>query len=330
MKVAVVGATGLVGKTMIKLLEERNFPVDYLIPVASESKGKRTISFQGEIYPVKTINEALSHKPDIALISAGSELSLKIAPLFSSSGTVVIDNSSAWRMDPSKKLIIPEINEDVLTREDKIIANPNCSTIQMLMVIAPLHKAFNIQRIVVSTYQSVSGSGIKAINQLNSERNGKKEDRFYPHQIDKNCLPHIDIFEENGYTREEIKMVNESKKILDDPNLKITATAVRVPVMGGHSESVNLEFNNSFDLEEVYSILNGTPGVLVVDDPKNNKYPMPIDAEGKDEVLVGRIRIDESRDNCLNLWIVADNLRKGAATNSIQIAESLLKKGLVK
>jgi len=330
MKVAVVGATGLVGKKMIQILEERNFPVDFLIPVASESKGKRTISFRGESYLVRTINEALELKPDIALFSAGSELSLKIAPMFSSKGTVVIDNSSAWRMDPGKKLIIPEINEDVLTREDKIIANPNCSTIQMLMVIAPLHKVFNIHRIVVSTYQSVSGSGIKAINQLNSERNGNMEDKFYPHQIDKNCLPQIDIFEENGYTKEEIKLVNESKKILDDPSLNITATAVRVPVMGGHSESVNLEFTKSFDLEEVYSILRNAPGILVVDDPKNKKYPMPIDAEGRDEVLVGRIRIDESREKCLNLWIVADNLRKGAATNSIQIAESLVKKGLVK
>lgn len=330
MKVAVVGATGLVGKTMIQILEERNFPVEYLIPVASESKGKRTISFRGESYPVRTVNEALELKPDIALFSAGSELSLQIAPMFSSIGTVVIDNSSAWRMDPGKKLIIPEINEDVLTQNDKIIANPNCSTIQMLMVIAPLHKAFNIHRIVISTYQSVSGSGIKAINQLNSERNGKMEYKFYPHQIDKNCLPQIDIFEENGYTKEEIKIVNESRKILDDLSLNITATAVRVPVMGGHSESVNLEFTKPFDLDEVYSILRNAPGILVVDDPKNNKYPMPIDAEGRDEVLVGRIRIDESREKCLNLWIVADNLRKGAATNSIQIAESLLKKGLVK
>ncbi len=329
MKVAVVGATGLVGKTMIQLLEERNFPLTDFMPVASDKPGKRFVSFRNQSYPVQSIKDALEFKPDIALFSAGSELSLQIAPEFASIGTVVIDNSSAWRMDSTKKLVIPEINEEVLTSKDKIIANPNCSTIQMLMVIAPLHMAFSIDRIVVSTYQSVSGSGIKAINQLNSERLGKTDSKFYPHQIDRNCLPHIDVFEENGYTREEIKMVKESLKILNDPNIGITATAVRVPVIGGHSESVNLEFKQAFDLKDIYAILNNTPGVNVVDDPSQNKYPMPIDAEGKDEVLVGRIRIDESRKNSLNLWIVADNLRKGAATNTIQIAESLIKKGLV-
>ncbi|MDX2443909.1 MAG: aspartate-semialdehyde dehydrogenase [Bacteroidales bacterium] len=329
MKVAVVGATGLVGKTMIQLLEERNFPLTDFMPVASDKPGKRFVSFWNQSYPIQSIKDALEFKPDIALFSAGSELSLQIAPEFASIGTVVIDNSSAWRMDSTKKLVIPEINEEVLTSKDKIIANPNCSTIQMLMVIAPLHMAFSIDRIVVSTYQSVSGSGIKAINQLNSERLGKTDSKFYPHQIDRNCLPHIDVFEENGYTREEIKMVKESLKILNDPNIGITVTAVRVPVIGGHSESVNLEFKQAFDLKDIYAILNNTPGVNVVDDPSQNKYPMPIDAEGKDEVLVGRIRIDESRKNSLNLWIVADNLRKGAATNTIQIAESLIKKGLV-
>lgn len=329
MKVAVVGATGLVGKTMIQLLEEREFPVTDFMPVASEKTENRTIAFRDKNYPVKTIKDALEFKPDIALFSAGSELSLQIAPELASKGTIVIDNSSAWRMDPTKKLVIPEINEDVLRSEDKIIANPNCSTIQMLMVVAPLHRIFKIARIVVSTYQSVSGSGIKAINQLNSERQGRNDSMFYPHPIDKNCLPHIDVFEENGYTREEMKMVNESVKILNAPTLKITATAVRVPVMGGHSESVNIEFKQPYDLKDIYSILNNTPGVLVVDDPSGNKYPMPIDSEGKDEVFVGRIRIDESRENCLNLWIVADNLRKGAATNTVQIAESLIKKGLV-
>lgn len=329
MRVAVVGATGLVGKIMIQLLEERKFPVTDFMPVASDKPGKRFVSFRNQSYPVQSIKDALEFNPDIALFSAGSELSFQIAPEFASIGTVVIDNSSAWRMDSTKKLVIPEINEGVLTSRDKIIANPNCSTIQMLMVIAPLHEAFRIDRIVVSTYQSVSGSGIKAINQLNSERLGKTDSKFYPHQIDRNCLPHIDVFEENGYTREEIKMVKESLKILNDPNVRITATAVRVPVIGGHSESVNLEFKQAFNLKDIYAILNNTPGVLVVDDPSQNKYPMPIEAEGRDEVFVGRIRIDESRKNSINLWIVADNLRKGAATNTIQIAESLIKKGLV-
>lgn len=329
MRVAVVGATGLVGKIMIQLLEERKFPVTDFMPVASDKPGKRFVSFRNQSYPVQSIKDALEFNPDIALFSAGSELSFQIAPEFASIGTVVIDNSSAWRMDSTKKLVIPEINEGVLTSRDKIIANPNCSTIQMLMVIAPLHEAFRIDRIVVSTYQSVSGSGIKAINQLNSERLGKTDSKFYPHQIDRNCLPHIDVFEENGYTREEIKMVKESLKILNDPNVRITATAVRVPVIGGHSESVNLEFKQAFNLKDIYAILNNTPGVLVVDDPSQNKYPMPIEAEGRDEVFVGRIRIDESRKNSINLWIVTDNLRKGAATNTIQIAESLIKKGLV-
>jgi aspartate-semialdehyde dehydrogenase len=329
MKVVVVGSTGIVGKTMIRLLEERNFPVTDFMPVASEKSANKRIVFKGREYQVQTISEALDFHPDIALFSAGSDISLKVAPKFAKLGTVVIDNSSAWRMDLSKKLIIPEINGDILTKKDKIIANPNCSTIQMLMAIAPLHLKFKINRIVVSTYQSVTGSGIKAVEQLEAERQGKDEPRFYPHKIDMNCLPHIDIFEPNGYTKEEMKMVNETHKILDDPTVKVTATTVRVPVTGGHSESVNLEFDKAFHLSEIYSILKKTPGITIVDNPSRNEYPMPITSKGKDDVFVGRIRLDESRENCLNLWIVSDNLRKGAATNAIQIAEKLISKKLI-
>ena len=329
MKVVIVGSTGIVGKTMIKLLEERDFPVSEFMPIASEKSVNKEIIFNHKKYKVQSVKKGLDFKPDIAIFSAGSDLSRQMAPEFAKLGTVVIDNSSAWRMDSSKKLIIPEINEDILTKGDKIIANPNCSTIQMLMVIAPLHKHFGIKRVVVSTYQSVTGSGIKAVNQMEAERQGNDNLGFYPHKIDKNCLPHIDVFEENGYTKEEMKMVNETHKILNDTSVKLTATTVRVPVTGGHSESVNLEFSKPFRLTEIYSILGQSPGVCIVDNPSRNEYPMPIDAEGKDDVFVGRIRIDESRENCLNLWIVADNLRKGAATNAIQIAEALINKGLV-
>ena len=329
MKVVVVGSTGIVGKTIIKLLEERSFPVSEFMPIASEKSWRKEIIFNNKKYEVQSIEEGLVFKPDIAIFSAGSKLSKQMAPEFAKLGTVVIDNSSAWRMDPSKKLIIPEINGHVLTKNDKIIANPNCSTIQMLMVIAPLHKHFGINRIVVSTYQSVTGSGIKAVEQMEAERQGNYDFKFYPHEIDRNCLPHIDVFEENGYTKEEMKMVNETHKILEDTSVKITATTVRIPVTGGHSESVNLEFSRPYKLKEVYSILEQSPGVIIVDNPSRNEYPMPIYAEGKDDVFVGRIRIDESRKNCLNLWIVADNLRKGAATNAIQIAETLMDKGLV-
>ena len=329
MKVVVVGSTGIVGKTMIKLLEERNFPVSGFMPVASEKSIHKKIIFNNKKYEVQSVSKGLDFKPDIAIFSAGSELSKQMAPEFARLGTVVIDNSSAWRMDPSKKLIIPEINGDILTKEDKIIANPNCSTIQMLMIIAPLHKHFVIKRVVVSTYQSVTGSGIKAVKQMEAEREGNDSLRFYPHKIDRNCLPHIDVFEENGYTKEEMKMVNETHKILNDTSVRLTATTVRVPVTGGHSESVNLEFSRPFELKEIFTILEQSPGVRIVDNPSRNEYPMPIDAEGKDDVFVGRIRIDESRKNCLNLWIVADNLRKGAATNAIQIAETLINKGLV-
>ncbi len=329
MKVVVVGSTGIVGKTMIKLLEERNFPVSGFMPVASEKSIHKEIIFNNKKYEVQSVSKGLDFKPDIAIFSAGSELSKQMAPEFAKLGTVVIDNSSAWRMDPSKKLIIPEINGDILTKEDKIIANPNCSTIQMLMVITPLHKHFVVTRVVVSTYQSVTGSGIKAVKQMEAEREGNDSLRFYPHKIDRNCLPHIDVFEENGYTKEEMKMVNETHKILNDTSVRLTATTVRVPVTGGHSESVNLEFSKPFELKEIFTILKKSPGVCIVDKPSRNEYPMPIDAEGKDDVFVGRIRIDESRENCLNLWIVADNLRKGAATNAIQIAETLINKGLV-
>ena len=324
MKVAVVGATGMVGEIMRSVLEERNFPVTEFLPVASARSIGKTICFQGKDYTVIGLEEAVERAPDFALFSAGGQTSLDWAPKFAAVGTTVIDNSSAWRMHPDHKLIVPEINADRLTPSDKIIANPNCSTIQMVMVLAPLHKRYGIKRVVVSTYQSITGTGVKAVQQLEDEYNGKDGEKAYPHPIHRNALPHCDVFMDNGYTKEEMKLVNETHKILD-PNIKVTATAVRIPVVGGHSESVNLSFSKEVDLDEVREILNKAPGVVVVDDLANNNYPMPLDAQGKDEVFVGRIRKDESQENGLNLWIVADNLRKGAATNTVQIAEYLIR-----
>ena len=329
MKVAVVGATGLVGTVMLKVLEERNFPLTELLPVASAKSAGKTIRFKGKDVKILTIDEAIAAKPDIALFSAGGGTSLTEAPRFAEVGTVVIDNSSAWRMDPDKKLVVPEVNAHVLTKQDKIIANPNCSTIQMVVVLEPLHKKYGIKRVVVSTYQSVTGTGVKAVEQLMNERKGISGEMAYPHTIDLNVIPHIDVFLENGYTKEEMKMIVETKKIMGDENIQVTATTVRIPVMGGHSESVNIEFEKDFDLAEVRQLLAQEAGIVVVDDPSNSKYPMPKDAHEKDEVFVGRIRRDESQKNTLNLWIVADNLRKGAATNAVQIAEYLLVKGLV-
>jgi len=329
MKVAVVGATGLVGTEMLTVLAERNFPVTELIPVASErSKGKE-IDFKGKKYKVVTPQEAILLKPDVALFSAGGSTSTEFAPLFAEAGITVIDNSSAWRMDPNKKLVVPEVNGDVLTNDDKIIANPNCSTIQMVVVMKPLHEKYKIKRVVVSTYQSVTGTGVKAVDQLMNERNGVEGEKAYPYQIDLNVIPHIDVFQDNGYTKEEMKMIQETNKIMSDDSIRVTATTVRIPVMGGHSESVNIEFENDFDVNEVRELLAASEGIIVVDNPANLEYPMPKDAHGKDEVFVGRIRRDESQDKTLNLWIVADNLRKGAATNAVQIAELLSKKGLV-
>jgi aspartate-semialdehyde dehydrogenase len=329
MKVAVVGATGLVGTVMLKVLEERNFPLTELLPVASAKSAGKTIRFKDKDVKILTIDEAIAAKPDIALFSAGGGTSLTEAPRFAALGTVVIDNSSAWRMDPDKKLVVPEVNAHVLTKQDKIIANPNCSTIQMVVVLEPLHKKYGIKRVVVSTYQSVTGTGVKAVEQLMNERKGISGEMAYPHTIDLNVIPHIDVFLENGYTKEEMKMIVETKKIMGDDSIQVTATTVRIPVMGGHSESVNIEFEKDFDVEEVRQLLAEEVGIIVVDDPANLKYPMPKDAHEKDEVFVGRIRRDESQANTLNLWIVADNLRKGAATNAVQIAEYLVAKGLV-
>lgn len=329
MKVAVVGATGLVGSEMLTVLAARNFPVTELIPVASErSKGKE-IQFKGKSYKVVTPDEAIALKPDVALFSAGGSTSLAYAPKFAEAGITVIDNSSAWRMDPTKKLVVPEVNGEVLTAEDRIIANPNCSTIQMVVILKPLHEQYVIKRVVVSTYQSVTGTGVKAVQQLNDERAGIIGEKAYPHQIDLNVIPQIDVFQDNGYTKEEMKMIKETNKIIGDDTIRVTATTVRIPVMGGHSESVNIEFANEFDLDEVRSLLAKQPGVVVVDNPANQEYPMPKDAHGKDEVFVGRIRRDESQPKTLNLWVVADNLRKGAATNTVQIAEKLVEKGLL-
>lgn len=330
MKVAVVGATGLVGSVMLKVLAERQFPVSELIPVASAKSAGKEIEFKGKKYKVVTVDEAIAMKPDIALFSAGGSTSLQDAPRFAEVGTTVIDNSSAWRMDPTKKLIVPEVNADVLTENDKIIANPNCSTIQMVVVLKPLHDKYKIKRVVVSTYQSVTGTGVKAVEQLMNERKGVEGPMAYAHPIDLNVIPQIDVFQPNGYTKEEMKMILETNKIMGDDSIRVTATTVRIPVMGGHSEAVNIEFENDFDLAEVRSILEAQSGVVVVDDPANAKYPMPKDAHEKDEVFVGRIRRDESQDKTLNLWIVADNLRKGAATNAVQIAEALIEKGLLK
>ncbi len=329
MKIAVVGATGMVGTVMLKILEERNFPFSELLVVASNRSIGKELSFQGKVFTVIGLEEALSAKPDIAIFSAGGETSLKWAPKFAEAGTTVIDNSSAWRMDPSKKLIVPEINAFTLTKTDKIIANPNCSTIQLVMTLAPLHKRYKLKRVVISTYQSVSGTGVKAVRQLENEISGLKGEMAYPYPIHKNAIPHCDTFEANGYTKEEMKLAREPQKILDDRSFSISATAVRIPTSGGHSEAVNVEFLNDFNLGDVRKLLHNTPGIILQDNPDSNTYPMPIYANGKDDVFVGRIRRDESQSNTLNLWIVSDNLRKGAATNAIQIAEHLQKNHLV-
>lgn len=330
MKVAVVGATGLVGSVMLKVLEERNFPVSELIPVASERSIGKEIQFKGSKYKIQGLTDAIAAKPAIALFSAGSGASVEWAPRFAEAGIYVIDNSSAWRMDPDKKLVVPEINADAINKNDLVIANPNCSTIQMVLVLNPLHLKYKIKRIVVSTYQSVTGTGVKAVQQMENERKGIQGEMAYKYRIDKNALPQIDVFMDNGYTKEEMKMVNETKKIMRDDSIELTATCVRIPTTGGHSESVNVEFEHEFDLTEVRGILAGSAGVVLKDNPAAFIYPMPLDADGKDEVFVGRIRRDETQAKSLNLWIVADNLRKGAATNAVQIAESLLQMGYVK
>jgi aspartate-semialdehyde dehydrogenase len=329
MKVAVVGATGLVGTKMLQVLAERNFPVTELLPVASEKSVGKEVEFKGKKYKVVSMTDAIAAKPAVALFSAGGGTSLEWAPKFAEAGITVIDNSSAWRMDPTKKLVVPEINADALTKEDKIIANPNCSTIQMVVALDPLHKKYGIKRIVVSTYQSVTGTGVKAVTQLMNERNGVKGEMAYKYPIDMNAIPQIDVFLENGYTKEEMKMVKETCKIMRDDSIRVTATTVRIPVMGGHSEAVNVEFGKDYKLDEVKSILSSSPGVVVVDDLPNQLYPMPMDAHEKDEVFVGRLRRDETQPNTLNMWIVSDNLRKGAATNAVQIAEYLLAKNLL-
>jgi len=329
MKLAVVGATGLVGQEILKVLEERSFPFESLYLVASAKSAGSIIKFKGKDYTVITMEEAIKLVPDVAIFSAGGGTSLEWAPRFAEAGTIVIDNSSAWRMDPTKKLVVPEINGHVLTIDDRIIANPNCSTIQMVLALAPLHVKYKIKRIIVSTYQSVTGSGKDAVQQMMDERAGVDGPKVYPHRIDMNALPHIDSFLDNGYTKEEMKMVNETRKILNDQTIGVTSTTVRIPAVGGHSEAVNVEFYEDYNLSEVRSTLASTPGVIVQDDPKNNLYPMPINSKGRDEVFVGRLRRDESQPNTLNMWIVADNLRKGAATNAVQIAEFMLEKSLV-
>jgi len=329
MKVAVVGATGMVGEVMLKVLAERNFPISELYLVASERSVGKKLSYRGEDYTIIGLVDAVAARPDIAIFSAGGDTSLEWGPKFAEVGTTVIDNSSAWRMDPDKKLVVPEINADKLTASDKIIANPNCSTIQMVMALAPLHKKYKMKRVVVSTYQSVSGTGVKAVRQLENEIAGIQGEMAYPYPISRNALPHCDVFMENGYTKEEMKLAREPQKIFDDRTFSVTATAVRIPTAGGHSESVNVEFENDFELNEVRRLLNDTPGVTVQDNPDTNTYPMPIYAHDKDEVFVGRIRRDETQRNTLNMWIVSDNLRKGAATNAVQIAEYLVEKGLV-
>lgn len=330
MKVAVVGATGLVGSKMLQVLEERNFPVTKLIPVASERSVGKSVKFRGRRVKIVSMTDGIAKKPDVAIFSAGGSVSKEWAPKFAEAGTVVIDNSSAWRMDPDRPLVVPEVNASVLTKKDKIIANPNCSTIQMVVALKPLHDAYKIRRVVVSTYQSVTGTGVKAVNQLLNERKGKTGEKAYPYPIDLNLLPHIDVFTDNGYTKEEMKMVNETKKIMGDDTIRVTSTTVRVPVMGGHSEAVNVEFERDFDLAEVRRLLENAPGVVVVDDPARLEYPMPLHAHDRDEVFVGRIRRDESQPNTLNLWVVSDNLRKGAATNAVQIAEYLIQQGILK
>jgi aspartate-semialdehyde dehydrogenase len=329
MKLAIVGATGLVGQELLKVIEERNFPFDELLLVASSKNVGKTIKFKGKDFSIVSMEQAVEAVPDVAIFSAGGGTSLEWAPKFAAKGTVVIDNSSAWRMDPTKKLIVPEINGNTITDKDLIIANPNCSTIQMVVALAPLHKRYKLKRIVVSTYQSVTGTGKDAVTQLMNERQGIDGQKVYPYKIDFNALPHIDVFLDNGYTKEEMKMVNETHKILGDSTIGVTSTTVRIPAIGGHSEAVNAEFHHDFDLAEVRQILEQSEGVIVEDDVKNNVYPMPIHSHGKDEVFVGRIRRDESQANTLNMWIVADNLRKGAATNAVQIAEFMLKNELV-
>ena len=324
MKVAVVGATGMVGGVMLKVLEERNFPVVELLPVASERSAGRTVRFKGKDVPVLDMEAAIAKRPDIALFSAGGGTSLEWAPRFAEVGCTVIDNSSAWRMHPDKKLVVPEINGHLLNAEDRIIANPNCSTIQMVLALAPLHKAFTVERVIVSTYQSVTGTGMKAVKQMENERNSVQDEMAYPFRIDRNVIPRCDVFTENGYTKEEMKLVMETKKILD-PAIRVTATAVRVPVTGGHSEAVNVEFAKEFDLEQVRELLKKAPGIALLDDPAKDEYPMPLIANGRDEVFVGRLRRDETQPRTLNMWIVADNLRKGAATNAVQIAEILVR-----
>jgi aspartate-semialdehyde dehydrogenase len=329
MKVAVVGATGLVGSKMMQVLLERKFPVSELIPVASEKSIGRELDFGGKVLKVVGMEEAIRMKPALALFSAGGQTSLTWAPQFAAAGITVVDNSSAWRMDPDKKLVVPEVNAHVLTANDKIIANPNCSTIQMVLVLQPLHQQYGIKRVVVSTYQSVTGTGVKAVNQLMDERSGIEGEKAYAHQIDLNLIPQIDVFLENGYTKEEMKMILETKKIMCDESIQVTATCVRVPVMGGHSESVNVELKQPFELKDIRTLLSQAPGVVVKDDPSNGVYPMPLDSYDKDETFVGRLRKDDTQSNTLNAWIVSDNLRKGAATNAVQIAEVLLQKGFI-
>ena len=329
MKVAIIGATGLVGSVLLKILKERKFPLTKLILVASKSSIGKKINFNRKAYEIVSLDTALKLKPNIVLFSAGSDVSIEWAPKFKLIGSTVIDNSSAWRMDSSKKLIVPEINAHLLSKKDKIIANPNCSTIQLVIALFELHNKFNIKRLVISTYQSVTGTGIKAINQLESETIGKESEKAYPYKIYKNAIPHCDIFEKNGYTKEEMKLVNETKKILSDDSISITATAVRIPVMGGHSEAVNVEFSNPFEVSDVLKILKNTSGVTIQDDVKQSLYPMPLTSQGKDDVFVGRIRRDYSKENALNLWVVSDNLRKGAALNAVQIAEYLIAENLL-
>ncbi|KXO00758.1 aspartate-semialdehyde dehydrogenase [Aequorivita aquimaris] len=329
MKLALVGATGMVGEVMLKVLQERNFPIDELLLVASEKSVGKEISFKGKNHKVIGLEEAVAARPNIALFSAGGSTSLEWAPKFAEVGTTVIDNSSAWRMEADKKLIVPEINAHLLTKEDKIIANPNCSTIQLVMALAPLHKKYKMKRVVVSTYQSVSGTGLKAVRQMENEMAGVKGEMAYPYPIHKNALPHCDVFEANGYTKEEMKLAREPQKILDDRTFSVTATAVRIPTAGGHSEAVNVQFENDFELSDIRKVLHETPGITVQDNPDTNTYPMPMYAHDKDEVFVGRIRRDESQPNTLNMWIVSDNLRKGAATNAVQIAEYLVNNKLV-
>ena len=330
MKVAVVGATGMVGEVMLQVLEERRFPITELLPVASERSVGKEILFQGKPHKVISLADAVAAKPAIALFSAGGATSLEWAPKFAAAGTIVVDNSSAWRMDTGKKLVVPEINASEITDEDRIIANPNCSTIQMVMALAPLHNKYTVKRVVVSTYQSITGTGVKAVRQLENEYEGIRGEMAYPYPIHRNALPHCDVFEDNGYTKEEMKLVRETQKILNDNTIAVTATAIRIPVVGGHSESVNLQFENDFEIEDIRRILSETPGVTVQDNTDTNTYPMPIYAQGKDDVFVGRIRRDHSQPNSLNLWIVADNLRKGAATNTVQIAEYLVANNLAK